>query len=102
MSMLTCQVSDNQWSLSGGLVTDAVAKQYRQLKRLRPASGQWHIDCRGIEKIDSAGLSFLVDCARYAQQHSVTLTVNSLPKASFSLIEVQGLSEVFKTFYKDQ
>lgn len=101
MSMLKLELSPGVWRVMGTLTAEFIAGQYKKTMTKRPTTGDWCINCQEVEKIDSAGLAFLLDCARFARANRIQFTLEALPKTAFSLIEVQGLGDVFKTFYKE-
>lgn len=83
------------WQLEGELSVFALSEDWEKLDKKRPISGKWIIDCQLIDKVDSAGIAYLISCMRYAKAKSVALTVVNMPEEVNSLIQAQGISKFF-------
>ena len=111
---------NTKWELSGELVYDSVPANIVGLERARPikknsnnmqVSGEgdgggdgdgagdkvfWDISFAKLEKLDSCGAAFLIDCMRYARQSGFELRFINFPKSVYPLLQVQGVSELFE------
>lgn len=52
------------------------------------------LDLSGVERIDSAGLAFLVDLQRHARRAGVTLRYQNIPRRMRPVASVYGLAEI--------
>lgn len=85
---------NNNWVIIGDLTVDHIADFCKKNNKLRPKES-WTIDCQRIDKIDSAGLAYFIDCCSYAKKLNIKLSFANMPKEALSLMNAQGVSRLF-------
>lgn len=91
-------VDQSSWLFSGELTVAAISDNWRQFDKKRPRSGLWSIDCKAVDRVDSAGIAYLLSCMRYAKYKDLELEIVNFPKALSGLVKAQGVSEFFSRF----
>ncbi len=97
--MLTLVQHGNDWHIRGVLTMQSLSAQWRVLEKARPMVEDWQIDMSQVTRIDSAGLAFLLDCVRYAEQHNMRLSIAGMYEQDwFKLMRVHGIESLLVPF----
>lgn len=64
---------------------------HAQLQRCLGAGARVDIDCRDLERIDSAGLAVLLDVVALARERNVSLQYLNLPSGVLRLARISGV-----------
>ena len=95
----TVESTENGLQLRGSLVFANVSElleqgtsELRVQKNLQ--TNTLVIDCKGITRIDSAGIALLIEWKRWCKNHKKKCQINGLPNQAKSLIETYRLQQV--------
>ena len=84
------------WELSGDLTFRTVSKHWLHLRHDRPRQN-WTLQLRHVQRLDSAGLVFLLDCVRDAETRQVALLIDGLDQPEWqNLMQVHGVKHLLK------
>ncbi len=86
------------WTFSGVLSVFSLSQGENAKKWMKifPKAGSWRISGKTLSKIDTAGLAFLIECIRHAQEHQLILKF-SLPSSGVeNLIHAHGVSALIE------
>jgi phospholipid transport system transporter-binding protein len=84
-------------ALSGALTVESVGALYRDLKPLAGGSAL-SLDMSAVTKADSSALALMTSLIRQARQNEMRVTVEPLPDALSSAVEVYGLQDFFSSY----
>lgn len=79
---------------SGPLTMITVNEALRESKALFTQEGPWELDFNGVEDVDSAAVSLLLEWGRQAALLSHQLQLRHLPENLQSLLKVYGIWEL--------
>lgn len=89
------QDSDNVLSVQGDLDVYSVAEAIQQgCKLIRSNKSFEVIDLGQVQKIDSAGLAFVIELMKAAKKHKKTLQFRNIPARMHAVANVYGLSGI--------
>jgi len=93
--------SEQGMTLSGALVFTSVAdllgqgnKHLKQYLELNPNDSSFVIDCKAMERIDSAGIALLIEWQRQCTNDNKTCRFEGLAKQAQALIEAYRLESL--------
>jgi phospholipid transport system transporter-binding protein len=84
----------NRFDFSGPLTIATVSAWLRESKALFAEDGVWELNLAGVEEVDSAAVSLLLEWARQAAQHGRQLRLRNLPENLQSLLKVYDVKEL--------
>jgi phospholipid transport system transporter-binding protein len=101
---LTLSADDSQkctLSIGGTLDQQALKNDYfhsasGQDKKVIESANEWHIDLAKVERVDTAGLAWLINIAKYCAQNDVQLHFDNVPDKLLNLADLSGAKSVFK------
>lgn len=96
-SSFSMQIEGERVVLQGELTFASVLFALNQTAGLLSQSGNWTFDLSGIDRIDSAGLSLLLEWLRRARKEGGRLTYIHLPKQLQAIAKVVGVENFIFT-----
>jgi phospholipid transport system transporter-binding protein len=84
-------------ALSGVLTMESTGALYRDLKPLSDGCAL-ALDMSGVTQADSSALALMTSLIRQARQKNMHVTVEPLPDALSSAVEVYGLQDFFSSY----
>jgi ABC-type transporter Mla MlaB component len=93
-------IQDGKWLFAGELSMRSLSKSWKEVYRKRPSTSPWAIDFSSIDKMDSAGVAFLLECIGYAKQHNISLSFVDLSNDALNLIKAQGMDSIIKPYIR--
>lgn len=95
MSATFSRGSDNVLTVEGDLDVYSVAEAIRQgSKLIRSSKAMTIIDLGKVNKIDSAGLAFVIELMKTARQQKTRIEFKNIPARMRDVAEVYGLSVI--------
>lgn len=91
---VTIERKDSAILVQGPLDISSVAQALEQIEPLMSGGGRQTVDLSGVERIDSAGLAFLVELLRRAKRVDVSLEFRNVPAHMKAISSVYGLGAV--------
>ena len=79
---------------SGDLTMATVNEALRESEALFTQEGPWELDFSGVDDVDSAAVSLLLEWVRQAAQLGHKLRINNLPDNLQCLVKVYGVKEL--------
>lgn len=90
------------WCIQGMLTMQSLSSHWQLLEKNRPVHDSWKIDITQVTRMDSAGLAFLIDCARYAEQHQIQLSISGVHDQDWlKLMQVHRVKALLMPFIND-
>jgi phospholipid transport system transporter-binding protein len=86
--------SNGRVEIHGELNFASVALLWNASRQCLCEDGALDIDLGHVERSDSAGLAFLVECLRHARQSGKTIRFFNIPAQMLAIARVSGLDEV--------
>ena len=83
-----------RFEFSGPLTIATVSEWLRESESLFSADGVWELSLAGVEEVDSAAVSLLLEWARQAAQHGRQLQLHNLPENLQCLLKVYDVQEL--------
>ncbi|MFA5242035.1 MAG: STAS domain-containing protein [Sulfuricella sp.] len=84
----------NRFDFSGPLTIATVSAWLRESKALFAEDGIWELNLAGVEDVDSAAVSLLLEWARQAAQRGRQLQLHNLSENLQSLLKVYDVKEL--------
>jgi len=84
----------NCFDFSGPLTIATASAWLRDSKALFDEDGIWELNLAGVEEVDSAAVSLLLEWARQAAQRGRQLRLHNLPENLQSLLKVYDVQEL--------
>jgi len=84
----------NTFHFSGPLTIATVNETLRQSEALFAQEGAWELDFAGVEEVDSAAVSLLLEWVRQATQRGRQLRIQHLSDNLQCLVKVYGVKEL--------
>lgn len=84
----------NTFRFSGPLTIATVNETLRQSEALFTQEGDWALDFSGVEEVDSAAVSLLLEWVRQAAQSKHKLRIQHLSDNLQCLVKVYGVEEL--------
>ena len=81
--------------VKGELTFDTVVDALRQASPLFGTQGDVKLDLRSVKRIDSAGLSLLIEWVRQLRRQQRRLTVLNPPHQLGRLAKISGVNDIF-------
>lgn len=88
---LVVEPSSNACRAVGELGFATAVDAHAELLKCLGSAGQVSIDCRELERIDSAGLAVLLDIVALARDRQVSLRYLNLPSGLLRLARLSGV-----------
>ncbi|MDP2783035.1 MAG: STAS domain-containing protein [Sulfurimicrobium sp.] len=82
---------------SGDLTMATVNEMLRESAALFTQEGPWELDFSGVDDVDSAAVSLLLEWVRQAAQLGRKLRIKNLPDNLQCLVKVYGVEELLPT-----
>ncbi len=96
---IECQ--GDRWILPPSLTHDNLSSEWERLRQKMPKTGRWSLDAHRLQEIDSATLSFFLECLRTANRNQVDFEITSLNQKIKALLHVYGVAHLFDKIMKD-
>jgi phospholipid transport system transporter-binding protein len=84
----------SRFDLSGPLTIATVSAWLRESEALFAEDGIWELDLTGVDEVDSAAVSLLLEWARQAVQRGRQLQLRNLPENLQCLLKVYDVQEL--------
>lgn len=84
----------NTFRFSGPLTIATVSETLRESEALFEQEGDWELDFSGVEEVDSAAVSLLLEWVRQAAQRGRQLRIQHLSDNLQCLVKVYGVKEL--------
>ncbi|AIT09371.1 hypothetical protein LO80_04915 [Candidatus Francisella endociliophora] len=93
------EIHQDTWTIKSELTFETVPLIYKKFKKnLTNITKYWKINFENCNKIDSAGLSLIVQYIKHAQSHNIKLELDSISKSAISLAKVHGAESILKKY----
>lgn len=79
------QINDNTLTVKGDMTNQSLTKDARITHASLFSLSHCNIDLAGVTHVDSAGLAWLINLLRDAQQHKVEVTFSHVPDTLYKL-----------------
>ncbi|AJC48276.1 STAS domain-containing protein [Allofrancisella guangzhouensis] len=93
------KITDNVWTIGADLTivnVPIVVKRYA--KDLGNLKESWVVDFSNCNKIDSAGLAFIIEYIKYAKNNDIKLQLKNLGIDAISLAKVHGVRSILEQY----
>jgi phospholipid transport system transporter-binding protein len=92
-------INNNTWSIETELTLKTVPGVYKKYsKNLTNVSNIWNIDFKSCPKLDSSGLSLIIEYIKYAENKKITLKLHNIDSKTLSLAKVHGIKNILEQF----
>ncbi|MFV9931347.1 MAG: lipid asymmetry maintenance protein MlaB [Francisella endosymbiont of Hyalomma asiaticum] len=92
-------VDNNKWTIETELTLKTVADIYRHFrKNLKKIDKTWIIDFAKCNRIDSAGLSLIIEYIKYAQKNNIQIIFKNIDQKTLSLAKVHGAKTILEEY----
>ncbi|MDO8891016.1 MAG: STAS domain-containing protein [Sulfurimicrobium sp.] len=87
-------LNGSRFDFSGPLTIATVSEWLRESEALFADDGVWELNLAGVEDVDSAAVSLLLEWARQAAQRGRQLQLRNLPENLQCLLKVYDVQEL--------
>ncbi|APD49910.1 STAS domain-containing protein [Francisella hispaniensis] len=92
-------VTNNNWTIETELTLKTVASMYRYFrKNLKKIDKTWIIDFAKSDRIDSAGLSLIIEYIKYARKNNIQIVLKNINQKTLSLSNVHGAKTILEEY----
>ena len=92
-------IANNKWTIETELTLKSVDQAYRYFrKNLKKIDKTWIIDFAKSDKIDSAGLSLIIEYIKYAQKNNIQIIFKNISQKTLSLANVHGAKTILEEY----
>ncbi|MEY8766568.1 MULTISPECIES: STAS domain-containing protein [Francisella] len=92
-------INNNKWIIESELTLKTVSQLYKTYKKdLTKLDIIWIIDFSPCTKIDSSGLSLIIEYIKYAKRNSIQLKLENIDQKTFSLAKVHGADTILEEY----
>ncbi|APC92182.1 MULTISPECIES: STAS domain-containing protein [Francisella] len=92
-------VDNNIWTIATELTFKTVAKIYKKSrKNLKKLDKTWIINFAKCNRIDSAGLSLMIEYIKYAQKNNIQIIFKNIDQKTLSLAKVHGAKAILEEY----
>ncbi|MBK2142357.1 STAS domain-containing protein [Francisella tularensis] len=92
-------VTNHKWTIETELTLKTVANIYRNFrKNLKKIDKTWIIDFARCDRIDSEGLSLIIEYIKYAQKNNIQIVFKNIDQKTLSLAKVHGAKTILEEY----
>ncbi|GAB4224087.1 MAG: STAS domain-containing protein [Francisella sp.] len=92
-------ISNDTWIIDYELTLKTVGVLYKFFKNnCKKIDKIWIVDFAKASKIDSAGLSLIIEYIKYAKRHNIELKLKNIDQKTISLANVHGLKNILEEY----
>lgn len=92
-------ITNNVWAIETELTLNTVSTVHKNFKnQLQKLSDTWIIDFSKCNKVDSSGLSLIIEYIKYSKSKNLELKLKNINEKTLSLAKIHGAENILEKF----